>query len=156
MQHADHAEGARQINQVLDTREFLFAGAAVFTLVSKSSGTRYTFRLNQAKDGKEMFFASVLSGPSNISDYTYLGFVNLAGFRDTCRLIAGRKGRPDAPSFRALDWFLKNLKARVEANVQELHPEVELWHEGRCCRCARRLTDPASIEAGIGPECATK
>jgi predicted RNA-binding Zn-ribbon protein involved in translation (DUF1610 family) len=27
---------------------------------------------------------------------------------------------------------------------------------GRCCSCGRDLTDPASIEAGIGPICATK
>lgn len=27
---------------------------------------------------------------------------------------------------------------------------------GRCCSCGRELTDPASIEAGIGPICATK
>lgn len=27
---------------------------------------------------------------------------------------------------------------------------------GRCCLCSRELTDPASIEAGIGPVCAAK
>jgi hypothetical protein len=27
---------------------------------------------------------------------------------------------------------------------------------GRCCSCGRDLTDPVSIEAGIGPICATK
>lgn len=27
---------------------------------------------------------------------------------------------------------------------------------GRCCSCGRDLTDPASIEAGIGPICAAK
>lgn len=27
---------------------------------------------------------------------------------------------------------------------------------GRCCSCGRDLTDPVSIEAGIGPVCATK
>jgi hypothetical protein len=33
---------------------------------------------------------------------------------------------------------------------------VEFWHEGKCCRCGRKLTVPASIASGIGPECATK
>jgi len=31
---------------------------------------------------------------------------------------------------------------------------IEVWHEGSCCRCARRLTVPASIEMGLGPDCA--
>ena len=30
----------------------------------------------------------------------------------------------------------------------------EMLHEGRCGRCARRLTVPASVASGIGPECA--
>jgi len=32
---------------------------------------------------------------------------------------------------------------------------LEVWHEGNCCRCARRLTVPASIETGLGYDCAT-
>jgi len=30
---------------------------------------------------------------------------------------------------------------------------LEIWHEGRCGRCNRKLTVPASIALGIGPEC---
>jgi hypothetical protein len=36
-----------------------------------------------------------------------------------------------------------------------LLPEtIEVWHEGACCYCAKRLTVPASIELGMGPDCA--
>lgn len=31
---------------------------------------------------------------------------------------------------------------------------VEVWHEGACVKCAKRLTVPASIELGYGPDCA--
>lgn len=31
---------------------------------------------------------------------------------------------------------------------------LEVWHEGRCCRCCRVLTVPASVEMGYGPDCA--
>lgn len=31
---------------------------------------------------------------------------------------------------------------------------IEVWHEGSCCYCAKRLTVPASIELGMGPDCA--
>ncbi len=35
-----------------------------------------------------------------------------------------------------------------------LPPTIEVWHEGACCYCAKRLTVPASIELGVGPDCA--
>lgn len=31
---------------------------------------------------------------------------------------------------------------------------IEVWHEGCCAQCARRLSVPASIELGYGPDCA--
>ena len=31
--------------------------------------------------------------------------------------------------------------------------EAELVDAGRCARCGRRLTDPQSLERGIGPDC---
>jgi hypothetical protein len=31
---------------------------------------------------------------------------------------------------------------------------IEIWHEGTCCRCGKRLTVPASIELGMGADCA--
>ena len=35
-----------------------------------------------------------------------------------------------------------------------LPASIEVWHEGCCARCAKRLTVPASIEMGYGPDCA--
>lgn len=34
--------------------------------------------------------------------------------------------------------------------------ERALTSDGRCKRCGRTLTDPASVARGTGPECATK
>lgn len=36
----------------------------------------------------------------------------------------------------------------------EFGPSIEIWHEGTCCRCGKRLTVPASIELGMGADCA--
>ncbi len=38
----------------------------------------------------------------------------------------------------------------------DLPKGVEVWHEGGCCQCAHKLTVPASIELGLGPDCAAK
>ena len=126
--------------------DFAFGGKSRFTLVSQASGKRYTFRIAKAKDSDDMFFVSLLTGPSNETDYAYLGFVKLP----RRALIAGRKGNPNHPAFIALDWALANLAAG------DMPKQLEFWHEGRCARCARPLTDPVSIERGLGPECATK
>lgn len=34
-----------------------------------------------------------------------------------------------------------------------LNPVMEVYHTGRCCVCYKKLTDPVSIELGIGPLC---
>lgn len=34
--------------------------------------------------------------------------------------------------------------------------EKSLQTEGRCVKCGRTLTDPVSVDAGIGPDCRTK
>lgn len=134
------------ITDAADALAFAFAGRARFTLVSKPTGKRYTFRVSKAKDKDHMFFASLLVGQNNDSDYEYLGFFELP--KDM--LIAGRKGNPSHPAFKALDWASKNLAAG------RMPEQLEFWHEGRCARCGRALTDPASIEAGFGPECVNK
>jgi hypothetical protein len=137
-------------------RAFILGGRAVFTLVSKKTHTRYTFRVSRAKDNENMFFVGTLTGPDNGSDYAYLGFFQTmhGGRVLTCRdgayMRAGKKGNPDDVRFRGLDYLLRAI-ARGE-----LPADVEFWHEGRCARCARVLTDPVSIARGFGPECAGK
>ena len=126
--------------------DFIFGGAARFTLVSKQTGTRYTYQFKKSKGDNPVYFAGLLTDGDNTGDYTYIGF----GKYGQSGLIAGKKGNPSHPAFVALNWTLHQLGA---GNMPE---SLEFWHEGRCCKCARVLTDPASIASGIGPECAKK
>ena len=34
--------------------------------------------------------------------------------------------------------------------------EAQLVGDGRCRRCGRALTDPVSVERGVGPECLSR
>ena len=131
-----------------DAMAFAFGGNARFTLKSEATGKRYTYRVSKAKDRDDMYFASLLTGPDNTSDYEYLGFLKTGG--GISMLIAGKKGNPAHPAYKALDWALGHLS---RGNMPD---KLEFWHEGRCARCARVLTDPVSIERGLGPECAGK
>jgi len=129
-----------------DRSRFIFGGKAVFTVVSIGTGTRYTFKVTR-KDGEAtdavVYFAKVLTGPDNWSNYEYTGVVFGA---DLDKLVAGRNGKPGEPSHKALAWLLRNLDS----------DQVEVWHEGKCGKCGRKLTVPESIETGFGPHCAAE
>lgn len=125
-----------------DAQQFVLGGRARFTLVSKQTGKRYTYRVSKAKDTDDVFFASLLVGQNNEQDYEYIGFT-----KNGNALIPGKKGNPSHPAFLGLDWALRQFSAG------KMPEQLEFWHEGRCARCGRALTDPASIEAGFGPEC---
>jgi hypothetical protein len=141
----ERAPGA--LESANDVLRFIFGGNATFTLRSAKTGARFTYKIRQPGIGKP-FFASVLSGQNNETDFDYVGFIP-AATRDV--LVAGNKGKPDAPSFKALAWTVYQLatKARIPEHL-------EVFHEGRCCACGRKLTTPESILSGIGPECAKK
>lgn len=128
---------------------FLLAGNAYATLVSERTNERFTFRVVKADkkpgDTREPpHFVSVLTSPDV---YTYMGVI--FGGKVYSH---GRKSKitSDAPSAKAFAWFWKNLSSGY------ISPACQLWHEGRCGRCGRRLTVPESIDTGMGPECAKK
>lgn len=127
---------------VADPARFALAGNATFTIVSKKTGTRFTYRVRQAETGGA-HFVSVLTGADNESDYAFLGTIFPRGF------FHGKKSRigADAPSAKAFAWFWRHV-------VQGKVDGCEVWHEGKCGRCGRKLTVPESIETGLGPECA--
>lgn len=129
-----------------DARAFMAAGKATVTLRSKATGARFTYKIKASQDGN-IHFVSVLSGPDNENTYSYFGYIRRGVF-----FHGGAKARAglDAPCVRAFSWTWGRLQ------VDRLPSEVEIWHEGRCGRCNRKLTVPASIANGIGPECATR
>jgi len=132
--------------------DFILAGQSRFTLTSKVSGNSFTFKINAPKDratgetDRSILFVKVLTGPDNSwdGDWMFIGFIRP---QDTHVPLGGKKGHPDAPSFRALDWTLRQLAA---GHIPEA---LEIRHEGKCGRCGRALTRPESIDSGFGPEC---
>lgn len=136
--------------------EFIFAGNATFTLVSLKTGARYTYKVSVKKqnllDGttasEVVYFVNLLRGPDNESDFTYMGVLRQKPARFFWTSASGKVGRT-APAYKALIWMLDAMTNRRAVLGQML----EVWHEGRCGRCARKLTVPESIAAGLGPEC---
>lgn len=156
--------------------KFVFGGAARFTVVSKKTGARYTYRLQLPKDKivtegdvkrwetpggpkgvyppasreEGPFFVKVLTGDDNESSYTFAGTVRRP--RSGAYYTHSRKSAigPVAPSVVAFEWFLKQLRDRNAASLEQ----CEVFHDGTCGRCGRALTVPESVASGLGPICA--
>lgn len=125
--------------------EFMTAGNATLTLKSERTGNRFTYKVRESAD-RQVHFVSVLTGSDNESNYHYLGVIRDRAFSH------GRKSKisESAPAAMAFHWFHANLQ------TGRLPAELQVWHEGRCGRCARKLTVPESVERGLGPECASR
>jgi Family of unknown function (DUF6011) len=131
-------------------RQFILAGNATFTLKSKASGAHFTFRVRapQLKEGERdngFRFVSAMTGSDNESSFSYFGYIKAGGL--FCFGGAKAKVGYETASVKAFMWAWQKL-------AQDAMPEsLEVWHEGRCGRCARKLTHPSSLASGFGPEC---
>jgi hypothetical protein len=144
-----------KITSAADIRTFVKAGNAYFTLVSTKTQTRFTYRIRQPENmdpNKPVWFVSLLNGPDNTSNYQYMG----AFFQNSLWFNVGAKSRitADAPSARAIKWFLDRILNPM-SNDESL-AQVEVWHSDRCGRCGKALTVPESIASGLGPDCRAK
>ena len=59
---------------MVDIKTFALAGNATFTVTSKRTGTRFTFKIRQPKPTTP-HFVKVLTGPNNESDYRFIGTI---------------------------------------------------------------------------------
>ena len=126
-----------------DALNFILAGNAILTLVSEKTGQRYTYQVKESKRSNG-WFVSLLRGPDNTRDYTYLGFIFL---KDGFKITAKSRMPADAQPVKAFSWTFAKLWSDAEP------AGVEIWHVGKCGCCGRQLTVPESIADGIGPTC---
>lgn len=167
-----------QLTKLGDIRAYLTGGHATFTLVSKKTGDRKTFRVRDAeKDSRDKpsrsfvnssrFFVDLLVGPQNTDDYQYLAFVweDLAAAYDSDTVrplrLKPNKEHWGEEAYRVFEWLVNrlNVTRNVQGDLKEnelFNAQAEFWHLGKCARCGRDLTTPESIASGIGPVCAGK
>lgn len=140
------------INTITEIQQFIFASNATFTIENEKSGNRFTYKVvrkNKKDKAGYIWFVNLLNGPDNVIDYQSLCFMfgNENGF---CIRQNKQRIKPTATSYIAFDWLIKQINEK-----KELIAGVNFYHEGKCCRCGRKLTVPESIKSGIGPECKT-
>lgn len=132
-------------NKIIKTKEalkFIFAGKSIVTFLNTNTGNRFTYKIKQAKNSN-LFFVSVLTNPDV---YSYIGICLEGNFKH------GKKSNisGDSQSVKVFQYMLKRL-------VTDTLPDfLEVWHEGFCGKCGKRLTVPQSISTGLGPDCFKK
>lgn len=140
----------------LRTKEQLLAGNCHFTIEPPAEWAarpgrkeHYTYKCCRSKDGR-VFFVSHMTGSDNESDYEYLGIIPADGPTEVRWTGSSRFDRDSLPVVLVQKVVAAIAQGRVGAI---LDAGWNVHHEERCCRCGRRLTNPASCQTGIGPEC---
>ena len=124
--------------------DFILAGKSTFTLRSVKTDKHFTYKITAPKKSTGVHFVKLMTGSDNESSFSFFGTI----FNKE-RYKHGTKSKitPDAQGVKAFTWFMRNL---MDGTV---NGQVELFHEGCCGRCGRKLTTPESVTNGIGPEC---
>ena len=119
---------------------FFLAGRALFTLRSKETDNRFTYKIRRNRKERDLFFIMIRVGHEYRCIATYK---ELHGLR-----IVQKNQTPEVEvGTRAIIYTM----SKVLRNNPD--PRVEVWHEGRCGKCGRVLTVPESLSDGLGPEC---
>lgn len=129
----------------IDFEKFMLAGNATFTITSKKTNQHYSYKVTKTKGNKPVWYVHI---QYRYNDYMYAGFITIQNGKYT--FVKGIKGNCDNNDIRIISllWTLRH------ANDSDIDEKLDIHHEGKCCKCGRPLTNPDSIELGIGPECA--
>lgn len=123
---------------------------AVITITSHRTGQHRTFKIRTCRRGvfKGKRVVSLLTGPNNneAGDWTGFAFASEFGVHVWSRL----RGWSALPS--NYDIFAKMIENPSRYIAKGSTYQVSTT----CTKCGRVLTDPASIEANMGPECRKK
>ena len=142
-------QGQGHFPSVAALKQFALAGNATLTVRSLKTGAHFTYNIRQAEkteaNPNPAWFVRVLGDGDR---WVYLGMLR----EPTAPLLLTKasKANADSPSVRAFTFTWAHLQ------TGRLPEQLEVRHDGHCGRCSRTLTNPDSLDLGIGPDCAEK
>ena len=128
--------------------KFMFGGNSTFTVVSKATNKRYTFKVKKGREENSPFFVSYLFGHDS---YKFMGTIFTEGNNAYKYFHSRKKIQRDSVVNKTFEWVYNVLRTQNESKFDL----IEFWHEGQCGQCGRKLTVPSSIESGFGPVCSS-
>jgi hypothetical protein len=113
------------------------------TMRNLTKGTHRTFKVwTQSDDANFMpgkRLVGLLTGPDNTQCFRSFGVLG-----DDGQIYLWKKHRGQ---------YFYEWAANALMHPDEVADQVDILFEGHCRRCNRVLTDPVSIEIGLGPTC---
>ncbi len=120
--------------------DFILGGKSFVTFLNKKTDNRFTFKVVKHKKD-DIYFVNVLTGPDI---YTFIGTIRENRYNHS---IKKSNISIDSQSVKVFNYILSKLQSN---NLPDF---IEIYHDGRCGKCGKRLTVPTSIESGFGPDC---
>jgi hypothetical protein len=135
----------------LALRELFFAGRARLTFRNQDKGTHMTVHVKQAKDKADrtkklpIYFVNVSLLGDGDQGYNYLGAI----FSDSGKVKLAKNISWNDRMGQVMRFIVSALRDPEILRQKN----VALFHEGKCCRCGLPLTNPQSIDRGLGDDC---
>ena len=138
-----------------------------FFTIKSVSGEHKTLKVWTVKTGKLEGYRMIglLTGPDNERDYTAFGFVYedlVTIFNKYKKMTSGvfradfsTGWNPSWGAWEGLAYVFINCLSKKKADWM-VTDNYSIETSKRCLVCNRRLTNPESLERGIGPECLAK
>lgn len=125
---------------------------AIFTL--EKDDIHRTYMVNKPKNG-DIVFVRLLTGKDNsdFHHYTYIGLLidePYLSFKAKKQQNWGLDTDKVSVSVYLMNTLVDNLLRNPKFEESLPH----FYHEGKCSKCGKKLTVPASIERGMGAICA--
>lgn len=131
--------------------QLFFAGRALLTFHNQEANTHMTVKVIQARDKKDrkiklpIFFVQVSLLGDREQGMVKAGTI----FQDTMNYKPAYGVQPGDQVHKVMLFIMAALKDPSILRSKK----VALLHEGKCCRCALPLTNPQSIDRGLGDDC---
>ena len=127
-------------------KKYVLGGNGTVTLESDVSGTHHTYSFHTNEDNPDKIWIYTLVTENS---WVYVGYYSKT--YECFKLTAKSVFKPDSAIVKGVAYIFKMI---LNPNFHD--DRMHLLHEGICAVCGRPLTNPASIELGIGPYCMTK
>lgn len=139
-----YPESSYELKESEIIRNYIRGGKGIVTLQSPTGVHRtYSFNSprhpNQFKDGIMFVYAQV----SN-SNWQYVGMLTA---NNDFKITRASNYSYDHPIVKGARYIVEMM------NEKHRNSPMQLFHAGICSICGRRLTDPKSIEIGLGRRC---
>lgn len=122
-----------------------------FTLYNSDRQTHLTFRSRRPRGWTvdSPVLIDLMTGSDNESEFGFIGSVNNNIYKASHKTKVA-KDKLDVAN-RTMVWLLTKI-----INGSELPEALEIKGSTNCARCSRKLTNPDSIDDGLGPICRSK